>query len=98
MLTTHLKSPDFFDTREYPKAKFESTSIKAEGDEHTITGNLTLMKETKEISFPAKIEVVDGKLTLSAKFTIDRTEFGMTKMTEGVLKDVEMTVSIGPKS
>jgi len=95
-LTTHLNSPDFFDTRQHPAAGFESTSVvTSAGDEATITGNLTLMGTTKEISFPATIAMGDSGPTIVAEFTIDRTEFGMDKMLEGVKPDVTIKVAVG---
>ena len=42
-LTTHLKSPDFFDVARFPRATFTSTAIAPGGPNgatHTITGNL----------------------------------------------------------
>jgi polyisoprenoid-binding protein YceI len=95
-LTDHLKSPDFFEVREYPTAKFESTSIEqsAEG-KATITGNLTLHGVTKEITFPATVTVTDEGLTLKSEFTIDRSEFGMTFSPDKVNNDVAMTVVVG---
>ena len=100
MLTNHLKNADFFDVKEHPKAAFQSTKIEA-GDATgnvTITGNLTLHGATKEISFPATVSVTDAGLTLSSKFTIDRTEFGMTFGEGKVEKEVSLTVVIGEKT
>lgn len=99
-LTNHLNSPDFFDTREYPTAKFESTRIEPNDGSRpqTITGNLTLHGETKEISFPATIEVNGGRVTGKAEFTIDRTQWGMDRLTEGVKKEVDISVALGEKT
>jgi polyisoprenoid-binding protein YceI len=99
-LTAHLNSPDFFDTREYPAAKFESTQIAADGDagQVTITGNLTLLAATREVSFPANVTISGEGLTLTAKFSIDRAEFGMDKLVERVEKTVSLTVVIGEKT
>lgn len=98
-LTNHLRSPDFFDTREQPSAKFQSTAIKAAEDgKYVITGNLTLLKTTKEVQFPAKVAINDKGLTLSADFTIDRTEFGMNFGEKQVHKQVAMTIAIGQSS
>lgn len=87
-LEGHLKSPDFFDVEKYPTAKFEITSVEpfkpgASEDvvmkdaTHTIKGNLTLKDSTKNIAFPAKIEIAAGKVTAVADFNIDRTAWGM---------------------
>jgi polyisoprenoid-binding protein YceI len=96
-LTNHLRSPDFFSVRDYPSAKFESTSITpgSAAGEHVIAGNLTLLKTTKELKIPAKVETSDRGLTLHAEFTINRSEFGMTFGEDRVHKEVQMTVSIG---
>ncbi len=91
-LTGHLKSGDFFNVNEHPTAKFESTSIVDNGDGTvTITGDLTLLGQTHEISFPATVDASDG-LQLDAAFSIDRTQFGMDYGTDNVMKEVEMTV------
>lgn len=100
-LTNHLKNPDFFDVQEYPDAKFQSTSVEpvdAGAGKYTITGDLTLHGVTKPISAPATIQITDAGLTLISQFSIDRTEFGMTGVTERVEKTVSLTVVIGDKT
>lgn len=99
-LTTHLRSPDFFDANQYPSAKFESTKVlPADGEANcAIVGNLTLMQTTKEIRIPARVTVTDQGMTLTGEFTIDRTQFGMTGMQEGVNKEVAMKVIVGQKT
>ncbi len=81
-LTTHLKSPDFFDVRQYPKIKFVSTKI-TEGDAEgsaKIVGDLTLLKVTKsiEIDVQVKMNPDTEQVELTTEFEIDRTAFGMT--------------------
>jgi polyisoprenoid-binding protein YceI len=98
-LTDHLKSPDFFEVREYPAAKFESTKIVAGATgKATITGKLSLHGVTKEISFPATVEVGEKGLTLTSDFSIDRTQFGMTYGEGKVEPKVSMTVIVGEKT
>src|SRR4051812_17296771 len=48
-LAAHLKSPDFFDTAQYPELRFESTSIRREGDEAIVDGNLTIKGQTHPV-------------------------------------------------
>ncbi|MEQ8788779.1 MAG: YceI family protein [Pirellulaceae bacterium] len=94
-LTNHLKSPDFFAVKQFPKATFKSTKIEDAGDgKVNITGDLTLLDATKSITIPATVST-EGGLKLNAKFTIDRTQFGMTFGEENVKKEVEMTVTVG---
>jgi polyisoprenoid-binding protein YceI len=96
-LNDHLKSPDFFDSREHPTAKFESTSITAgEGaGQQNVKGNLTLHSATKEVAFPAEVTVREGTVKLTGHLTIKRSEFGMDKLLEGVKDEVDINVSIG---
>lgn len=94
-LTAHLNSPDFFDTREYPKASFKSTKI---GDDGTITGDLTLHGVTKEITFPATVTVNEAGLSMKADFTIDRTDFKLGEGQDRVEKEVQINVTVGDVS
>lgn len=93
-LTSHLKSPDFFDVASKPTAKFTSTKVEKGKDGFTVTGDLTLLGKTKSISFPAKIATSGEKLTLTSEFKIDRTEFGMTYGAGRVDKDVSIKVAL----
>ncbi len=79
-LEGHLKSADFLDTEKFPTAKFEITSVSPLADStgtHQISGNLTLKDSTKNVSFPAKLEIADNAVKASAKFSIDRTQWGL---------------------
>ena len=77
MLTGHLKNPDFFDVKKYPKIKFESTKVKVEDDKVTISGKLTMLDKTVDVEIPAESEIDDKTLKLTADFKIDRTKWGM---------------------
>ena len=100
-LTTHLKTFDFLEVREYATIQFETESVTARAGDATqydLTGKLTLHGVTREISFPATVHVADGGLTLSATFTIDRTDYGMNLLAQRVVNDVSLTVIIGEKT
>lgn len=75
-LTGHLKSVDFFDVENHPTATFESTAIAANDDgTYTLTGNLDLRGITRQISFPATIEIDDQGFSASAEFSLNRMDF-----------------------
>ncbi len=77
-LEGHLKSPDFFDVAKFPKSTFTSTDIKTGGEKgatHTISGELDLHGEKKNISFPATITVSGDSVTGTAEFAINRKDF-----------------------
>lgn len=99
-LTTHLKSPDFFDTREHPKASFVSKKVApgSAAGEFQVTGDLTLHGVTKSITIPVKARFADGGVTATSDFTIDRSEFGMKYGIDKIDKKVSLTVVIGEKN
>lgn len=72
-LIGHLKSPDFFLVDSFPTANF--SIVKVEGN--NITGNLEIKGITKEITFPAEMEVTEDGVSASANFTINRMDWGV---------------------
>jgi polyisoprenoid-binding protein YceI len=98
-LTTHLNSPDFLDTRSHPAITFKSNRVFVDDTGRTqIVGNLTLHGVTKEVTFPADVKIEDRQLSIKSDLTIDRTEFGMNRMLEGVKKEVDISVAVGPNN
>lgn len=77
-LTGHLMSEDFFNVAKFPESSFELTGVKAvtEGS-YQVSGNLTLMGTSKNITFPATASVTDAKAKIHAKFDINRKDFGI---------------------
>ena len=99
----HLKSPDFFDAKQFPTITFKSTGVKKVGDGYQLTGDLTLHGQTKPIT--AKFVHIGEKDAgakfgyrsgFEATFTIKRSDFGMKFMAEnGMLGDeVAVTASL----
>lgn len=79
-LMGHLKSEDFFGVEKNPTATFVITSVKAlkgdaNGNNATVTGNLTIKGKTNPLSFPAKVGVKNGVAAASGTATIDRTKY-----------------------
>ena len=99
-LTGHLKNADFFDVEKFPKARFESTGIKAGGEKgatHTVTGNLEIRGQKKSITFPANIKLESGKASVDAEFSINRKDFGLNypgKVDDLIRDDVVIKLSI----
>jgi polyisoprenoid-binding protein YceI len=91
-VVSHLKDPDFFDVKKYPKGTFQITkAIKVSGESsYHITGQLTLRAITQEIQFPATIVRNGEDIVATASLTIDRTKWGITYKSGsvwGVVKD-----------
>jgi len=79
-LTKHLRSPDFFNVKEHPRASFTSASVKpgGKGDAtHTVVGTLEMVGKKASISFPAAFDVAEKVVTAKAEFTIDRQQWGI---------------------
>ena len=96
-LTGHLKSPDFFDAARYPTATFVSTGIRPSGDGATVTGDLTLHGVTKSISFPAKIQVGETGVQVTAEFFLNRFDFEIKypgKANDLIRKEVVLKLNI----
>lgn len=81
----HLLNTDFFSAEEHPQITFESTSIALAADNQvTVTGDLTLMGTTNEISLTGVLGGTEtdpfGNLRVGLEMhgEIDRTAFGMT--------------------
>ncbi len=81
----HLKSDDFFNAKEYPQLKFQSTNFEKVGEQqYKVTGDLIIREVTKEI----ELDVVHGgtvgdpygqtKAGFEISGTINRKEFGLT--------------------
>ena len=102
----HLKSADFFDAEKFPTLSFVSTSYKKNGDDYTLTGDLTIKDVTKSVTLAVEFGGVakdpwgntKAGFTLSGK--INRKEFGLTwnaaTETGGVLvsEDVKLLAEI----
>ncbi|SEK59193.1 Polyisoprenoid-binding protein YceI [Chitinophaga rupis] len=75
-LTGHLKSDDFFAVEKFPAANFTINSVTpVSGNQHKVTGKLTIKGITHDISFPATVTINGSKLSAKALVKIDRTRY-----------------------
>jgi len=96
-LTGHLKSPDFFSVKTNPTSKFVTTKIEKAGDNFNVTGELTLNGKTKEITFPAKINLTEETMSLNAEFRINRHEIGITYGKGKINDEVVLKLAVAAK-
>ncbi len=98
-----LKGANFFDVANFPAATFTSTSVTRNGNDLSVTGNLTLHGVTKpvvlEVEGPtASVTDQRGKVHcgFSATATISRTDFGIApKAPASMLGDeVRLTIEV----
>jgi polyisoprenoid-binding protein YceI len=95
----HLRSPDFFNVKQFPSLSFQSTVIKAIKDGYQVTGDLTLHGVTKPVTFSLlggrKAEFPKGvqRTGYSTDLRLKRTDYGMDKMTEAIGDEVYISIS-----
>jgi polyisoprenoid-binding protein YceI len=95
----HLRSPDFFNVKQFPTITFVSTSVSPTTDGLNVTGDFTMHGVTKPISFQLK----GGKVTefpkgttrtgYSTSLNIKRSDFGMDKMVGPIGDDIQVLIS-----
>ena len=95
----HLKSPDFFNVKQFPAITFKSTAIKAAKDGYEVTGDFTLHGVTKPVTLTLeggkKAEFPKGvqRTGYSTDLTLKRSDFGMDKFVGMLGDDVHIAVS-----
>ena len=99
----HLRSPDFFNVKQFPNITLKSKTVKKNGaDKYDVVADLTMHGVTKPVSFTFHRLKTDkdpwgntrtgGETTLKLK----RSEYGMNFMNKPgeVGDDVELTISL----
>jgi len=96
----HLKSPDFFDAKQFPTMTFKSTKIEGTGTNFKVTGDLTLHGVTKPVTADFK-RGPDGKGMQGeargggeAQFSIKRSDFGMAFMANALADEIKIVLSL----
>jgi len=96
----HLRSADFLNTAKFGQATFVSTSVKKDGDDLDITGNLTLNGVTKPVTLEAKL-LGEGKdpwggyrAGFEAEGKIALKDFNITKDLGPASQEVELIISV----
>ncbi len=80
--------PDWFNTKAFPQARFQSDSVKPlGGGRFEVAGKLTIKGSTRPIVVPVALAQAAGKTTASGSFAIKRLDF---KIGDGDWKDTSM--------
>ena len=84
---------EWFNSAQFPKATFVSTSIKSAGaGKLTVTGNLTIKGKTAPVAFPLTVTSAGGKFVFDGALPIKRLAYnigeGAWKATDMVADDV----------
>ena len=98
----HLRSPDFFNARQYPEITFVANKVSytANGEPETMTGTLSLHGKKNPLTLTVT-SIGAGKdpwggyrIGYKASTTIKRSDYGMTYMTGGIGDEINITLNI----
>lgn len=95
-----LRGADFFDTARWSQALFESSSVRALGqNRYQVQGKLSLRDVTRDISVPFTFQTnVDGSARLAGQLTLQRLDYhiglGQWADTRWVGNQVNITFSV----
>ena len=95
-----VKSPDFFDAKQFPTMTFKSTKVEGSGDTFKVSGDLTIHGVTKPLTVDFKKggegKGVFGEMRGGGEthFTIRRSDFGMNFQQGAVGDEVNITLSL----
>lgn len=98
----HLNSEDFFDTAKYPEIRFQSTSVRKEGDDKFVAvGMLTIRDVTKQVEIPFTLAQGKGskgesRLGVEGALTVTRYDYHVSWDSTGALvgKDVRIELNV----
>jgi len=82
-LEAHLLSPEFFDAERHPEVRFETDTLRRDGDRVEVDGRITIKGITKPATLRGAIvgPTVDhfgkNRVGLKLSTTVDRTDFDM---------------------
>jgi polyisoprenoid-binding protein YceI len=94
----HLKSPDFFNVKQFPQITFKSTAVKAIDDGYEVTGDLTMHGKTN----PITMKLAGGKtakfggqrIGFGTQLSLKRTDYGMTRLVPAAGDEVRIDISL----
>jgi polyisoprenoid-binding protein YceI len=96
----HLKSPDFFNAKQFPVMTFKSKKVEGSGDAFTVTGDFTLHGVTKPLTLEVKKvgegKGMEGEIRAGGEthFTIKRSDHGMSFMQGPLGDEINIVVSL----
>lgn len=68
---------DVLDVAHFPEIRFESTALARSGDGFHVTGRLTLVGKSQEVTFDVKTTVGPDTLRAAGEFEVKQTAFGI---------------------
>ncbi len=83
-----IVKPDWFDTRKFPQATFQSTAVKAAGPgKYEVAGKLTIKGTAQNVVVPVALTQAGASTTAAGSFVLKRLAF---RIGDGDWKDTSM--------
>ncbi|MFA9564510.1 MAG: YceI family protein [Acidimicrobiales bacterium] len=77
----HVRSGDFLDVEQFPSASYRSTGVEQRGTSFTVHGELTVHGQSRPVTLVGETTSAgDGEAAFTASATVDRHDFGVSKM------------------
>jgi polyisoprenoid-binding protein YceI len=97
----HLRGPEFFDVKQFPKIMFQSTKVERDqsGARFNVTGTMSMHGSPKKITMPINmIGVGKGPMGKTrggfmTKFTLQRSDFGIDALPKVIGDQIAITFS-----
>jgi polyisoprenoid-binding protein YceI len=95
-----LRSPDFFNAKQFPVMAFKSKQVESSGDTYKVTGDFTLHGVTKPLTLEIKKggegKGMEGEIRGGGEthFTIKRSDYGMNFMQGQLGDEINIVVSL----
>ncbi len=95
----HLKGPEFFDVRAFPKIEFRSVKLSNNEDDFTAEGTLEMHGVKKDITIKlTKIGIGKGprgktRAGFFSKFSVKRSDFGIKSLPTIIGNEIAITLS-----
>ncbi len=97
----HLRGEQFFNVAKHPEIKFVASSIAVEGEQLSISGELTMLETTKAVTLQGvfnkgglHFRTKQPMLGFSAKLTLLRSEWGLGKYAPVVGDEVDVVIEV----
>jgi len=80
----HLRSPDFLDVERFPTLEFHSTTVKNDGSQWLLAGDLTIRDVTRPVVLEVEFDGAaadpwgNSRIAFSATTQVNREDFGLT--------------------
>jgi polyisoprenoid-binding protein YceI len=94
MMNGHAKAEEWFHSEKYPSISFVSTKIIKTESGYEATGKLEIKGVKKDVTIPFTFVKKGAKGTFVAKFSVNRSDFGVGKKGNDVSETLKITATI----